>query len=107
MVGQGFGFLPLCAGIGLGLLLGQLTRMHNDHGKCLLGDTPIAVFDLHLSEHALTMPASGGLGLRSPGLLHQQRQRGLLLSPRFEFLPHRIGAGDQRYQANAFFQTQP
>jgi hypothetical protein len=66
---HGFGFFPLRRCIGLSLLLGQLTRMHDDKTPCLLGDAPITVCDLHLPEDALAMPAPVGLILGPPGLL--------------------------------------
>ena len=43
-----------------------------------------AVFDLHLAEHAVAMPAPGRFVFRPPGLLDEQGQRRLLLSPGFE-----------------------
>jgi len=54
--GHGCGFLGLGNGIRLGLLLRQLTRMHDDKAQGFLRDAAIAVFDLHLAEHALAMP---------------------------------------------------
>ena len=50
----------------------------------LPGDPPIALVHLHLPGDALSMPAAGGFCLGPPRLLHQPRQRGLLLSPRFQ-----------------------
>ena len=40
VVGHGLGFLPLGAGIRVGLLLGQLTRTHDDKAQFLLRDCP-------------------------------------------------------------------
>jgi hypothetical protein len=45
VVGHGCGCFLLGSGIGLGLLLGQLTRMHDDKAQGLLSDVPIPVFD--------------------------------------------------------------
>jgi hypothetical protein len=66
---DGFGFLLLGGTIGLCLLLRQLTRMHDDKAQGLLGNAPIAVFDLHRAPHALAMPAPGRLVLGPPRLL--------------------------------------
>jgi hypothetical protein len=80
VVCQGCGFFLLGSGIGLGLLLRQLTRMHHHKAQFLLGDAPIAVFDLHLSAHPLAMPAAWFFGLRPAGFLHQERLSGVLAS---------------------------
>ena len=82
------------SGIGLGLLLRQLARMHHDKAQRFLRDPSIAVLDLHLPEHALPMPAAGRFVLGPPRLLHQEGQGGLLLSPGFEFLADGTGARD-------------
>src|SRR5262249_37144819 len=94
MVGHRLGFLLLPAGIRLGLLVRQLPRMHDDKAHYLLRDTPIAVCDFHLSEHALTMPTPGCLSLGPLGLLHQQGQGRWLTSPGFESLPDGTGTRD-------------
>src|SRR5262249_19822190 len=51
-------FLCLPGGLGLGLLVCQLTRMHHHTTECLQGDPSVAVLDLDPSEHALPMPAA-------------------------------------------------
>jgi hypothetical protein len=94
VVGPGCGFLHLRRGIGLCLLLGQLTRMHDHEAQFLLGNAPIAVFDLHLSAHTLTMPAPWRLGLRPPGFLEQEGEGGLLPPPGLECLTDGTGARD-------------
>jgi hypothetical protein len=85
---DGFGFPGLRGGIGLSLLLRQLTRMHHHKTERLRGDPSSAVLDLHLADDTLPMPVSGCFCLRPPWFLHQQGQGGLLLPPRFEFLAH-------------------
>ena len=94
VVGHGCGFFHLRPGIALRLLLGQLTRMHHHEAQCLLGDAPIAVFDLHLSAHTLAMPAPWRLGLRPPGFLEQEGEGGLLPPPGFECRTDGTGARD-------------
>jgi hypothetical protein len=94
VVCQGSGFFLLGCGIGLGLLLGQLTRMHDDKAQDLLRDAPIAVFDLHLATHALAMPAPGRFMLGPPRFLYEQGQGGLLLPPGFECLTNGTGPWD-------------
>ena len=92
---DGFGFLGLRGGIGLGLLLRQLTRMHHHKAERLRGDP----------SSRCTRPPPGGSTLcpcqcrgasclRPPWFLHQQGQGGLLLPPGFEFLAHGAGAWD-------------
>jgi hypothetical protein len=94
VVCHGCGCFLLGRGLGLGVLLGQLTRMHDDKAQGLLGDAPIAVFNLHLAEHALAMPAPGRLILSPPRFLHQQGQSGLLPPPGFECLTDGTGPWD-------------
>jgi hypothetical protein len=101
------GFLRLTSGIALRWLLSSLTRMHHDKAQGFLSNTAIAVFDLRLSEHALAMPAPGALSLGPPGLLDHQGQRGLLLSPGFQFLPDGTGARDQGHSAHTAFEAPP
>jgi hypothetical protein len=45
----------------------------------------------------VAMPAPGRLVLGPPGLLHQQRQGGLLAPPSFECLPASPCAWDSRH----------
>src|SRR5262245_35033075 len=59
-------FLRLRSRIGLGLLLRQLTRMDDDIAQCLRGNPLIAVLDLDLAHHAVSMPPADVLGLRPP-----------------------------------------
>jgi hypothetical protein len=92
VVCQGCGFFLLGSGIGLRLLLRQLTRMYDDKAQGRLSDTSIAVLNLHLAAYALAMPAPGCLGLSPAGLLHRQGQGGLLAPPGFKFLPDSTGA---------------
>ena len=87
------------------MLLRQLTRMDHEKAQGLLGDTPITVFNLHPSEHAVAMPAPGGLGLRPAGLLYQQEQGGLRAPPGFKCLPDRTGAWHERHSMELVFQT--
>ena len=68
--------------------------MHDDKTQCLLGDAPITVFDLHLTEYALAMPAPGDLVAGPPGLLEQEGEGRLLLPPGFECLADGTGARD-------------
>jgi hypothetical protein len=72
MGGHGLGFFPWRSGIGLRLLLRQLTRMHRNETQFLLGDAPITVLDFHLAEHTVAMPAPGHLVPGPPGFLRQQ-----------------------------------
>jgi hypothetical protein len=95
MLGDGPRFLRWRAGIRLGLLVRQLTRMHHHKPERLRDDSSVAVLDLDLPDDALTMPTAGLLVLRPPGLLYQEREGGLLLPPRFELLAYGTGARDQ------------
>ena len=95
VVCHGLGFVHLCSGIALGLLLRQLTRMHYHEAQFLLGDAPIAIFDLHVPHDTLPVPAARRFRLRPSRFLHEQGQGGLLLSPGFEFLAHGTGARDE------------
>jgi hypothetical protein len=92
MVCHRLGFLRLGAGICLGLLLGQLTRMHHHKAQGFLRDPSLLVLHLHLVEHAVPMPATGRFVLRPPRFLQEERQGGLLAPPGFEFLPDGTGA---------------
>ena len=70
MVCNGLGFLPLGAGIRLGLLLGQLTRMHYEKAQFLLRHPPIAVLHFHGPDDALPMPTAARFVLGPPRLFH-------------------------------------
>src|SRR5215470_15391730 len=105
VVCQGCGFFLLGSGIGLGLLLRQLTRMHHHKAQFLLCDAPIAVFDLHLSAYTVAMPAAWFFGLRPARFLHQERQDRLLLSPDFQVLPHGTGARDEGDEIDLVLDT--
>jgi hypothetical protein len=78
-----FGLFGLRRGIRLGLLLGQLARMHHHKAEGLVGYPSFTILDLHLAEHALPMPAAWGFVLRPARFLSQERQDKLLLSPAF------------------------
>ena len=67
VVGQHFSCLRWRTGIGLRLLMGQLTQMHDDKAQGLLGNTPIAVFDLPLAEHAWPCQRRGASAWVRPG----------------------------------------
>src|SRR5206468_10884558 len=58
VLGDGARFLGLRAGIRLGLLLGQLTRMHYDKPQVYLRHLARAVLHVHRAVHALAMPAA-------------------------------------------------
>jgi hypothetical protein len=103
--GHGLGFFLWRGGIALRLLLRQLTRMHHHKAQLLLGDAPIAVFDLHLAAHTVAMPAPGRLVLRPPGFLPQQGQGGLRAPPGFEFLPDSTRARDKRDEIDLMLET--
>jgi hypothetical protein len=105
VVCHGLGFLLLSGCIGLGVLLRQLPRRHHDKAQRLLNDASIAVFDLYLAEHPLATPVPGCLLLRPPGLLHQPGQGGWRAPPRFEFLPDRTRARDERDESALGLKT--
>ena len=94
VVCHGLGFLLLGDGIRLGLLLGQLIRMHHDKTQFLLCDPSLAVLHLDPADDALPMPTSGCFVPGPPRFLHQEGQGGLLAPPGFEFLPYGTGARD-------------
>jgi hypothetical protein len=94
VVGHRLGFLALSAGIRLGLLVGQVTRMHDHQPECLQGDSSVAVLDLDLAHHTLSMPVARRFVLRPPGLLYQEGQSGLLAPPDFKRLPDGTRARD-------------
>jgi hypothetical protein len=85
---DGFGFPGWRGGIGLRLLLRQLTRMPHHKTERRRGDPSSAVLDLPLADDTLPMPVSGCFCLRPPWFLHQQGPGGWLLPPRFECLAH-------------------
>jgi hypothetical protein len=91
---DGLGFLRLRRRIGLGVLLRQLACMHHHKAERFERDPPVAVLDLHVPAHTLAMPAARCFVLRPPGLLHEQGQRGLLLSPGFQGLSDGTRARD-------------
>jgi hypothetical protein len=105
VLNDGLSFLRLRSAIGLCWLLRQLTRMHDHKPECLPGDPSVAVLDLDWARHTLSMPVARCFVLGPPGLLQQEGQSGLLLSPHFEFLPHRTGARHERHQADPVLQT--
>src|SRR5262249_43975297 len=79
-------FLCLPGGIGLGLLVCQLTRMHHHKTGRLQGEPSVAVLDLAPSCQALPMPAARRFVLGPSSLLSHEGQRGLLTPPVFELL---------------------
>ena len=87
VVCDGLGVLPLGAGLRLGMLLGQWTRMDHETAPLCLRNPSSALLHFHLSEHAVPMPAAGLLVLGPPGLRNQEGQGQLLAAPRFKLLP--------------------
>jgi hypothetical protein len=106
MVREDLCFLALGRRIGLRLLLGQLTRMHDHKTQGCLRHLALTVFDLYLPDDALPTPTSTRFILGTPGVFHHEGQGRLLLSPRFQFVAHRTGAWHQGHQAKPLFQTQ-
>lgn len=104
--GHGFSFLHLSRCRGLGVLLRQLTRRHDDKAHLCLHDPLSTLLHLHRPHDALPMPASGRFRLGPPRFLSQQRQGELLLAPRFEGLPYGTGAWDECDQGDLVRQTQ-
>jgi hypothetical protein len=107
VVDERLGFLRLAGGRGRRVLLGQLTRMHDDTAPALLRHAPVLILHLDLAPPAVAMPLAGLLRRRPPGLLDQEGQRRLLAPPRFQFLPDGTRAWDQRHEAHAAFAAQP
>jgi len=70
VVGEGLGFLLLGADIRLGVLLGQLTRMHHEKAHLRLRYPPIAVLHLHGPDDAVPMPLATRFVLAPPRLLY-------------------------------------
>jgi hypothetical protein len=95
VLNDGLSLLRLRSRIGLGLLLRQLTRMHDDKPQLDLRHLALAVLHVHRAVHALAMPAARPFVLRPPRLLDQEGQRRLLASPRFKLLPDSTGARNQ------------
>jgi hypothetical protein len=91
---DGFGFLGLRGGIGLGLLLRQLARMHHNKAERFERDPSVAVLYLYLPDHTLAMPPAWCLVLGPPRFLHQEGQHRLVLAPGFETLPDSTRARD-------------
>jgi hypothetical protein len=105
--GEHFGFPGLDNGIGMALLLGQLTGVHHHKAQRFLDYPPVAILYSDLSRDALPPPTAGCLSLSAAWFLHQQRQWRLLLSPSFQCLSYGTGAGNQSHQAHPLFETQP
>jgi hypothetical protein len=105
VVSHGLRFLRLCSRIGLGVLLGQLTRMHDDKAHLFLGDPPLTVFDLDAAQDAVPMPTARLFVLGPPGLLHEEGQGRVLAAPGFEFLPNGTRPRDEGDSPNAVLQT--
>jgi hypothetical protein len=106
MVSDGCGFLRLGSGIGLGVLLRQLTRMDHDEAHLLRRDAPFTVLHLNLSQHTVPMPAAGLLVLGPSGFFYQEGQGGWLLAPCFQLGADGTGAWHQGDQANPLLQTE-
>ena len=62
MVRNGLSFLGLRERRGLRLLLGQLTRMHDDKAQGRLGSLSLTVLDLSLPDDALSVPLAARVG---------------------------------------------
>jgi hypothetical protein len=107
VVCHGLGCFPWRRCLGLGWLLGQLTRMHAHNTHCLRGDAPIAVLDLHLSAPPVARPAPGRLVGGPPGFLHQPGPRGWRAPPSVEFLPASPRARDTRDEIALARETYP
>ena len=103
---DGFGFLLLGGGRGLGLLLRQVARMHHEKAPRFLPHPPIAVLDLHRPDDAWPMPLAARCVLGPPRLFHSEGQGGVLLSPGCQLLAHRTGAWHEGHQAQPPGQTQ-
>jgi hypothetical protein len=69
VISHGFGFFYLSRCVGLRLLLGQLTRMHDHKPEGLHGNSSVAVLHLDVAADALPMPAAGRLVLGPARLL--------------------------------------
>ena len=70
LLNDGLGFLRWRSRSGLGLLLRPLACMLPPKAERFERDPSVAVLDLHLPDHTLSMPAARCFGLRPPGLLH-------------------------------------
>jgi hypothetical protein len=88
VVGHGLSFLLLRTGIRLGMLLRQLTGMHDNKAHLLLGDSSLTVFDLDTAQHAVPMPPARFFVFGPSRLLHEEGQGRMLAAPGVEFLPH-------------------
>ena len=99
-------FLGLGRGIGVRLLLRQLTRMDHDKTQRLLNHPPVTILHGHLPGDTLPVPSSRRLLPGASRFLHQERQRGLLLPPGLQFLPYRTGAWHQRDEPDSLLETQ-
>src|SRR5262249_17918921 len=105
VLNDGLSFLRLHSAVCLCLLLCPLTRMHHDKPQFYLRHLALAVLALHQAVHALAMPVTRCFGLGPPRLLDEQGQRGVLLSPGFEFLPDGTRARHEGDKTNLVLQT--
>jgi hypothetical protein len=103
MVCNGLRFFGLGVRMGLRLLLGSWTRMHDHKAQGGLGHVAFTVLDLSLPDDTLPMPTAARIVLGPPRFFSQEGQGGLLLSPPFQLLAHRTGAWHQGDQAKALF----
>src|SRR5262249_40033829 len=95
----------LGGGRGLGVLLRQLARMHHHKAERFERYSSVAVFNLHLPAHALSMPAARRFILGPPGFLHHKGQRALLPPPGFERWAEGTGARDERDEGDLLLET--
>jgi len=101
------GFLLLGHGRRLGLLGRQWTRMHHDKAHLRLRALSGTVLDFDRAYPALATPGARRFVLGAPRFLHYKRQRGLLLSPRFQCLSDGTRARDSRDEATPALQAHP
>ena len=106
VLGHPLGLFGLGFGIRQGRLLGQLARVHDHKPERCQGEPPVSVLHLHTPDDTLPMPPARGLLPGPARFFEQQGQGALLLPPRFQLLPHRTGAWDQRDEPHPLLQAQ-
>ena len=79
--------------------------MYHNKPERLGDDASVAVLDLDLPDHAVSMPAARRFVLGPPGFLHHEGQRRWLTLSGFELLADGTGPWDERHETDLVLET--